>query len=259
MKIARSIYESLAPDPVLADHLADYRRLMEIHTQWRVAMREDVFDPAEYRPKTVALVQEAMSIGDLARARSQFRIDGEFLTKLGSEELTAEEKAAEIESALVHEIKVRGEHDPVARSLAARLRELTERKRTADKVSMDLLKQYEQLTLDYAEQRDAHKALGLSERAYALMALAQESDPELDQQKLIVAMRNIEHRLHEVADFAGWEQRDDVLQGVRKALIKEFAGDPHTRPLLTSGYVDEAIQTLTARANDQPYAAESVE
>ena len=259
VKIARSIYESLAPDPVLADHLADYRRLMEIHTQWRVAMREDVFDPAEYRPKTVALVQEAMSIGDLARARSQFRIDGEFLTKLGSEELTAEEKAAEIESALVHEIKVRGEHDPVARSLAARLRELTERKRAADKVSMDLLKQYEQLTLDYAEQRDAHKALGLSERAYALMALAQESDPELDQQKLIVAMRNIEHRLHEVADFAGWEQRDDVLQGVRKSLIKELAGDPHTRPLLTSGYVDEAIQTLTARANDQPHAAESAE
>jgi len=259
VKIARSIYESLAPDPALAEHLGSYRRLMEIHTQWRVAMREDVFDPTEYRPKTVALVQEAISIGELARDRAQFRIDGEFLTKLDSEDLTPEEKAAEIESALVHEIKVRGEHDPVARSLAARLRELTERKREADQVSMDLLKQYEQLTLDAAEQRDAHKKLGVTERGYALIALAQEHDPGLDQDQLVTAMLNVEQRLHEVADFVGWEERDDVLQGVRKSLINELAADTRTRSLLMGDYVDEAIQTLTARANDQSEIPEATE
>jgi hypothetical protein len=124
---------------------------------------------------------------------------------------------------------------------------------------MDLLKQYEQLALVYAEQRDAHKKLGVTERGYALIALAQEHDPGLDQDQLVAAMLNVEQRLHEVADFVGWEERDDVLQGVRKSLIKELAGDARTRSLLMGDYVDEAIQTLTARANDQPEIPEASE
>ncbi len=249
-KIARSIYESLAPDPGLAEHLGDYRRLVTIHTQWRIALHDDdTFDPAEYRAKTAEIVQQAVDVRALVAESRRFQIDAELLSLLKEDELTAEEKAAQIEAALVHEIKVRGEHDPMARSLAERLRQLTERKREADKVTLELLEQYEQLALGYQAEREEKAALGLSEGAQAMLALAKEKLPDAEQDLLIEKARQMEARMREIADFQGWQEREDVLAGLRKAFIGELATDPRTLDLATDGdFIDEAVRAVAAHA-----------
>ncbi|HEX8105758.1 MAG TPA: HsdR family type I site-specific deoxyribonuclease [Solirubrobacteraceae bacterium] len=249
-KIARSIYESLAPDPGLAPHLAEYRRLVTIHTQWRIALHDDdTFDPAEFRAKTAEIVQEAVDVQALRAESKRFQIDGDLLALIKQDELTAEEKAAQIEAALVHEIKVRGEHDPIARSLAERLRRLTDRKREADRVTLELLEQYEQLALGYQQDREQQAALGLSERAQAMLALAKEHLPGGDEDVLIEKARQMEARMGEIADFHGWQERDDVLAGLRRAFIGELATDPRTLDLATDGaFVDEAVRIVAAHA-----------
>lgn len=251
--VARSIYETLAPDPGLASHLDAYRKLVRIHTQWRVALHEDdIFDAAEYRAKTAQLVQEAVDVQALREEHKRFLIDGDLLTHLGEDELTPEEKAAQIEAALVHEIKVRGEHDPIARSLAERLRQLTERKSEADKVTMELLEQYEQLVLDYQGDREQEAQLGLSDRAQALLALAREHAASAGDDVLIEKARVMDERMREIADFEGWQEREDVLAGLRKAFIAELASDPRTLPLATDGgFIEETVQTVAARAGQQ--------
>ncbi len=249
-KVARSVYESLAPDPGLAEHLGEYRRLVAIHTQWRIALHDDdTFDPAEFRAKTAELVQAAVDVQALRAESKRFQIDGDLLALIKEDQLSPEEKAAQIEAALVHEIKVRGEHDPIARSLADRLRQLTDRKRTADRVTLELLEQYEQLALGYREEREQQAALGLSERAQGVLALAKERLPDADEELLMEKARQMEARISEIADFHGWQQREDVLAGLRKAFIGELATDPRTIDLATDGaFIDEAVRTVAAHA-----------
>jgi type I restriction enzyme R subunit len=249
-KVARSIYESLAPDPGLAPHMGAYRRLVAVHAQWRVATHDDdTFDPAEYRAKTAEIVQGAVDVQALRADSRRFQIDGELLALIKHEELSPEEKAAQIDAALVHEIKVRGEHDPIARSLAERLRRLTERKREADHVTLDLLERYGQLALDYRQEREEQASLGLSERAQTMLALAKEhlDADEADDAFLIDQARQLETRAAAIADFTGWQEREDVLAQLRKAFIASLAGDPRTLKLVTGGtFVDEAVQAVVA-------------
>lgn len=247
-RAAQRIYETLAPDPRLAPHLDDYGRLVHLHAVWRHGSREDTFDIAPYRAKTHALVQDAIASTTLRRDLPVFQIDGRYLARLDEEGLTGEEKAAEIEAAIVHEIKVRGEHDPFARSLAERLRLLRERRAAAEQLTLDLLHEYERLASDYAADAEAAQASGLSERAHALAVLGRAHAPDLDDHVLADVARRIDVRLSEVADFHGWNQRPDVLRALRKIMISELAHDERTRPLATTGYIDEAVNALVARA-----------
>jgi hypothetical protein len=62
--------------------------------------------------------------------------------------------------------------------------------------------------------------------------------------------RSMDERMREIADFAGWQEREDVLAGLRKAFIKELATDPRTLDLATDGgFIDETVQTVVARAS----------
>lgn len=101
---------------------------------------------------------------------------------------------------------------------------------------------------DYAAEAEAAQASGLSERAHALAVLCRAHAPDVDDNVLADVGRRIDARLGEVADFHGWHERPDVLRGVRKVIISELARDDRTRPLATTGYVDEAVNALVARA-----------
>lgn len=247
-RAAQRIYETLAPDARLAPHLDEYRRLVGLHAVWKHGSREDTFDIAPYRAKTHALVQDAIATTTLRRDLPVFRIDGTYLDRLDDEGLSGEEKAAEIEAAVVHEIKIRGEHDPIARSLAERLRLLREKRTATHQLTLDLLHEYERLANDYAEEAAAAQASGLTERAHTLAVLGRTYAPDVDDHVLVDVARRIDARLGEVADFHGWHERPDVLRAIRKAMINELAHDERTRSLTTTGYIDEAVNALVARA-----------
>ena len=123
-RLAGTIYETLAPDPGLRDYLDDYRKLVEIHARLRAARYDTVFDPSEHMAKTTQIIQSAVDVAALNAERVVVLIDGTLLEKLAADgSLTPEEKAAQIEAAVVHEIKVRP-HDPVMQALSEKLREL---------------------------------------------------------------------------------------------------------------------------------------
>jgi hypothetical protein len=81
-----------------------------------------------------------------------------------------------------------------------------------------------------------------------LAVLARAHAADLDEQVLADVARRIDVRLSEVADFDGWQERPDVLRALRKVMISELAHDERTRPLATTGYIDEAVNALVARA-----------
>jgi type I restriction enzyme R subunit len=244
----RAIYETLAPDPRLAPHLEDYRGLVKIRAVWKHGAREDAFDITPHQAKTHALVQDAITEAKLREDLPVFRVDGSYLERLDEAGLTGEEKATEIEAAVIHEIKVRGEHDPVARSLAERLRALRERRRQQQEMTLELLEEYEDLARDYVEEVEAAGARGLTPRAHSLTVLARAHASETKEEVLAEVARRVDSRLREIIDFEGWEERPDVLQEIRKTIIAELVRDEQTRTLATSPYVEEAVTALVAEA-----------
>lgn len=250
-RIARTIYETLAPDPGLRDHLEDYGKLVEIHARLRAARYDDVFDPAEHMAKTAAIIQAAVDVAKLNAEHAAVKIDGTLLEKLaGDASLTPEEKAAQIEAAVVHEIKARP-HDPAMQALSEKLQQLRESKTAADAQIEKLLEQYEQLILELEEHAGAPRQLGLSEASYALLGLVRSRAPGAEEDGTLELVRRIEDRIGDVAGFDGWHTRDDVRQAVSKIIIQELAHNEATLNLVVDGFADDAVGTLVAYAEHE--------
>jgi type I restriction enzyme, R subunit len=245
---AKGIYETLAPDPRLKDHLAAYRALLKLRAIWKHGAREDPYDITPHQAKTHKMVQDAISEIELRDDLPVFRIDGNYLERLDGLGLSGEEKATDIEAAVVHEIKVRGEHDPVARSLAERLRLLQEKREAEHQVTMELLEAYEELVREHAAEEEATKAAGLSKRARAIAVLAKAHASEVPEEIHNKLGIRLDERLAEITDFPGWQERQNVLQEIERTIISELAAEADTRSLLTGSYVQEAVAAIVAEA-----------
>jgi type I restriction enzyme R subunit len=246
---AQSVFETLAPDPVLLPYLDDYRRLLRVRALWRRGARLDGadsdFDVHEYRPQTRALVHEAVAVERLRTDLPVYRIDGDYLSRLEEMPGSPEEKAAEVEAALEFEIRVRGgEADPVARSLAERLERIRQRKEDADAEMLSLL---EDLAGEFAAEVAVNEALGLSERAQGFLALARAQDDGLDEEDAVALARRLDEAVAAHATVPDWAERDDVRRDIRAEAIRALLADEKTRPLVTPTFLDELMTVATAR------------
>lgn len=240
-KRVQALYDAIHPDPFLVGYLPSYKQLVHLHAVWRHGSRQESdFDVAEYRPHTHALVQDAISVERLRRDLPVYRINQDYLSRLEGEDLEPGEKAAEIEAAIVHEIKTRGEGDPLAQKLSERLRKLRELQRRSDQMTLDVLRGLEEAVEEFNDDNRAREETGLSKRAYALVALARSAQRDADEDTLVELARQIEQRHAEVAKFAGWEK------DIRHDLTKLLARDAKTRPLIATSFVDEAVNLLAA-------------
>jgi hypothetical protein len=245
----QSAYEALAPDPVVMPTMGDYRQLVRVRAIWRrgarLDQRDSDFDVAEYRPQTWALVRDAVEIERLRDDLPVYRIDGDYAKRIDDAPGSPEEKAAEIEAALEYEIKVGGgEKNPITRSLAERLERIRQKKSEAD---ADMLALLEELVKDVVTEKEAREVLGLSERGQGFLTLTKTHAGDLGDEKLVEIARQIDEIVAKNASFPEWAERDDVLRDIRKDTIKLLVSDEATRPLVSSEFIDEALQVATAR------------
>jgi type I restriction enzyme, R subunit len=192
---AQGIYETLAPSPALAPFLDRFASLLELHAAWRRQSRADTSGLARYRAKTQALVQSAIDLEKLREDLPIHELDAQYLGNLASaadDALSPDEKAAEIEAAVVHEITVRGERDPLAMTLSERLAELRERRLHEQQMTLELLGEYEDLVRQHVHAQEASKKLGLSPMAAALFSLLRRAMPDAsDERSLSSRMRHL--------------------------------------------------------------------
>jgi type I restriction enzyme, R subunit len=246
----QSAFETLAPDPFLAPHLEEYRRLARLRAIWRrgarLDQRDSDFDVREYRPQTYALVQEAVAVARLRDDLPIYRIDGQYLTRLEEMPGAAEEKAAEVEAAIEYEIRARGgDADPVARSLAERLERVRRQKEEAD---ADMLSLLQELVADYATEKEAHAVLGLSERAQGFLSLTRAEAVGLSDDEAVALARRLDEAVAAHATVVGWAERDDVRRDIRAEAMRALLDDDKTRALVTPAFLDELMTVATARA-----------
>lgn len=229
---AQSTFETLSPDPRLADHLDRYRELIEIWAAWIRGTRRDQRTGDELRYKTRELVRESIGFDRLRADLPAATIDAEFLDALRrDEDLHPDEMATDIESAVVHEIKVRGEDDPLARALAERLARLREKQKRERQMTLEGLDEWEGLVREYVAEREGAEALGLDQAGGIVLAVLRRAGETLDEDVVVETARRIADGFRAVAGFDGWSERPDVVQGLRKAAVRELVANDETRRL----------------------------
>ncbi len=231
---AQSIFEILSPDPRLAGNLGRYTELLELWTAWTRGTRRDRRDRDHLRHKTRRLVQEAIGFKRIRDDLPAATIDARFLSALnddGGGELSPEDRATDIEAAVEHEVKVRGEDDPHARTLAERLADLRAKQEREAQMTLASLAEWEGLIRDHVAEQERGQELGLSPAAGVALAVLRRADTSLGDDVLIETARAIGDAFDAVAGFRGWSDRADVIQGLRKASVRQFAERPETRPL----------------------------
>jgi hypothetical protein len=157
----------------------------------------------------------------------------------------SEEKAAEIETAVEYEIKIGGGNkDPVTRSLAERLERIRQKKAEAD---TDMLTLLAELVREVVSEKHVQESLQLSDRAQGFLALGRTYAPSAAEDTLVQLARDVEAVVGRNATFAGWAERDDILRDIRRETIKLLLQADATKHLVSTAYVDEVLQTATAR------------
>lgn len=226
----QAIYETLSPDHRLAAHLDRYAELLEIWGAWRRGTRRDRRTGDDLRHKTRQLVQEAVGIDRIRDDLPALTIDADFLQALADEsELTPAEKATDIEAAVVHEIKVRGEDDPLAKTLAERLAELRAQRLRAAQMTLDGLRDWEKLVESYNQELDRGADLGLDEAGTLVHAFLQRSAPGSSEEDTVAISHAMSVHYANAARIPAWKSRPDVAQQLRRAAVKELVDHESTR------------------------------
>ncbi|MBS1860535.1 MAG: hypothetical protein JSS68_02370 [Actinobacteria bacterium] len=244
---AESIFEALAPDPRLADQLDRYGAVVELWAVWMRGTRRDRRGQDELRHKTRRMVQESIGLRRIRDELPAATLDVSFLSALkkGPEDLTTEERVTEIEAAVEHEITVRGEDDPLAKTLAERLQLLRAKHEREAQVTIELLAEWEGIVRRHVEEQSQADQLGLAAAGAVALAVLRRADLDVVDQVLVDAARELAADYESIAGFDGWSHRSDVVKGLRKAVIRRLAGRPETRPLtLEPEVIDELLAGL---------------
>ena len=251
---AQGAWETLSPDPRLLPFKQRYGELLEVWLAWRRGTRSDLRQGSQQlRRKTQALVQETIGFDRLHTELPSHTIDADFLRLLQEDEsLTPDEKATDIEAALVHETKVRGEDDPRARAIIERLARLRRKREKQAQMTLDGLKEWEDLVRDHVAEDQEARSRGLDDAGALTHASLRRSAPAVGDDEVVELARAMSERFHELAGFSGWSERVDVVQGLRRAAITELVSHPETRRLAADPQVVEDLLAALRTLDRQP-------
>ena len=111
-----------------------------------------------------------------------------------------------------------------------------------------MLSLLEELVGEWAAEKEAHEALGLSDRAQGFLSLTRAEAPTESSDEAAVALaRRLDAAVAEHATVPDWADRDDVRRDIRGEAMRVLLADEATRPLVTPAFLDELMTVATAR------------
>lgn len=242
----QAIYETLTPDRRLAPYLSRYGELLDIWAAWRRGTRRDRRTGDDLRHMTRQLVQDAVGVDRIRNDLPALTIDADFLRALADDkDLSPEEKATDIEAAIVHEIKVCGQDDPLAKTLAERLAKLRARRLRAAQMTLEGLRDWEKLVEDYNRERNRGADLGLDEAGTLVHAVLVRSAPSAKEDDTVAIAQAMSLHYATAARIPDWKNRPDVAQRLRRAAVKELVSRESTSQLPQNAQLmDELMAAL---------------
>jgi type I restriction enzyme R subunit len=246
----QTLWEALSPDECLYPHRKDYAFLCGMYLAYLRRNRRSRATHEELAVKTRELIRQHTAVLDIVENIPVYRIDANYLTLI-RDQLTPEDRAAELEQALTKELIEEGGGNFAYKQLGQRLLDLLERKQAEHKSALDMLHDLEKLVADVNHVKKEPERLGLQPEEYALFQAIKEHAAVKEEGLMVSAAKGLLAQLRQQKRFpSGWADNDGGRKKVRLALQVATWDDEY-----------EALQLAPpeADADSQPFLKAAVE
>ncbi len=209
----KRLYETVAPDPFLKDHLGEYGWLIEVNEAYNKLQNRKKPDLSDYQAKTRELIKEQLLIDKIEVVLPTFEIDKHYLKSLESKGYTKEQKIMDMKHALEHHIRINIQTNPIYETLSQRLDRILKSRNQSQ-----ILAELEAMVKEVAEEEEKTKQLGVTKEEYAFLNVAKKFSAGASEKDLIEFAKQLSGQVKRKT-FAGWQRNPRVMKDVEQSVF----------------------------------------
>ncbi|PFE93426.1 DEAD/DEAH box helicase [Bacillus thuringiensis] len=228
--------DMVMPSSKAHDYIADLKFLGKVRQAAKSRYRVDGMDISDCGEKVKQLIEEHLAAVGINVVHEPIDILSNRFEKQIDETKTPEGKAAEMEHAIRHEIRVKLEENPVYyTSLKERLEELLQRRRDRQMDIDELLEEYRNMVNDMRNTAQKGEEHGFTHEQYPFYQMLEKEMPPYDDVEDLKALTHlITDIIQQEADIVEWTNKEDVKREMRKKIKKQLRVSPCLKEKLES-------------------------
>lgn len=216
--------DMVMPSPKAHDYIADLKFLGKVRQAAKSRYRVDEMDISDCGEKVKQLIEEHLAAVGISVVHEPIDILSNRFEKQIDETKTPEGKAAEMEHAIRHEIRVKMEENPVYyTSLKERLEELLQRRKDRQMDIDELLEEYRNMVNDMRQVAQKGEEHGFTREQYPFYQMLENEMPPYDDVEDLKALTHlITDVIQQEAHIVEWTNKEDVKREMRKKIKKQL-------------------------------------
>jgi type I restriction enzyme, R subunit len=228
--------DMVMPSPIAHDFVGDLKFLGKIRqaakSRYRIIDGMDISDCGE---KVKQLIEEHLAAVGIDVVHEPIDILSNRFEKQLEETKTPEGKAAEMEHAIRHEIRVKIEENPVYyTSLKERLEELLQRRKDRQIDIDELLKEYQDMVKDMQNTAKKSEEQGFTREQFPFYQMLENEMPTYDDLEDLKALTHLITETIQQEAVVEWTNKEDVKREMRKKIKKQLRVSPCPKERLES-------------------------
>ncbi|KAA9023567.1 type I restriction endonuclease subunit R [Niallia endozanthoxylica] len=221
-KFAESM-DMILPSPKAKPYLNDLKFLGKVRQLAKSRYREDSMDISDCGEKVKELIEEYLFVSNIEVMHDPIDILSNKFEQQLEKATTPEAKAAEMEHAIKHEIKIKIEENPVLyTSLRERLEALIQRRKDRQLTIEELLEEYREMVQEMRNTAQKSQEHGFTKEQYPFYQMLEQQLPDEEDKE---ALKELTHIITEnIQDQAvlEWTEKEDVKREMRKKIKRQL-------------------------------------
>ncbi|WP_427036594.1 type I restriction endonuclease subunit R [Cytobacillus pseudoceanisediminis] len=225
--------DMVMPSPKAHDYIGDLKFLGKVRQTAKSRYREEKMDISDCGEKVKQLIEEHLAAVGIDVVHEPIDILSKNFEKRVEETKTPEGKAAEMEHAIRHEIRVKLEENPVYyTSLKERLEELLQRRKDRQMDIDELLEEYRNMVNDMQNAAQKCEEQGFTREQYPFYQMLENEMPPYDDVEDLKALTHLITDIIQQEAVVEWTNKEDVKREMRKKVKKQLRVSPGSKDKL---------------------------
>ncbi|MGG0577515.1 type I restriction endonuclease subunit R [Priestia aryabhattai] len=227
--------DMVMPSPKAHDYIGDLKFLGKIRQLAKSRYREEKMDISDCGEKVKQLIEEHLAAVGIDVVHEPIDILSNKFERRIEEQKTPEGKAAEMEHAIRHEIRVKLEENPVYyTSLKERLEELLQRRKERQTDIEEMLAELRNMVNDMRNTAEKSQEHGFTREQYPFYQMLENEMPPYEDIEDLKALAHLITDTILEETVVEWAKKEDVKREMRKKIKKQLRVSPCPKDKLES-------------------------
>lgn len=227
--------DMIMPSPKAHDYIRDLKFLGRVRQLAKSRYREEQLDISDCGEKVKQLIEEHLAAVGIDVVHEPIDILSNKFEKRIEEEKTPEGKAAEMEHAIRHEIRVKLEENPVYyTSLKERLEELLQRRKERQTDIEEMLAELRSMVNDMRSTVEKSQEHGFTREQYPFYQMLEKEMPPYKDIEDLKALTHLITETIQQETVVEWVKKEDIKREMRKKIKKQLRVSPCPKDKLES-------------------------